>query len=55
MAVILEVPIGTVKSRISRGVAQLRKMMLSDGVVSERDHAARDLSATLLREPLGNC
>lgn len=34
IATVLEVPIGTVKSRISRGIAQLRKILLSDAVGS---------------------
>jgi len=31
IAVILSVPVGTVKSRIARGIAQLRDILLSDG------------------------
>jgi len=38
IAMILEVPVGTVKSRIARGIAQLRKIMLSgDFHVSPRN------------------
>ncbi len=53
IATILEVPIGTVKSRIARGVAQLRGILLPDGKPSERGSAERDFSSALLREPLG--
>jgi RNA polymerase sigma-70 factor (ECF subfamily) len=38
IAAILEVPIGTVKSRIARGIAQLRKILLSDGVRDSTPH-----------------
>jgi len=31
IAVILDVPVGTIKSRIARGIAQLREILLSDG------------------------
>lgn len=40
IAVILDVPVGTVKSRIARGIAQLRDILLSDGLhVSTPTHA----------------
>jgi RNA polymerase sigma-70 factor (ECF subfamily) len=51
IAAILDVPIGTVKSRIARGISQLRKIVLSDGSAPET-YAEWDLSSTLLREPL---
>jgi RNA polymerase sigma-70 factor, ECF subfamily len=46
IAEILQVPVGTVKSRIARGIAQLRKILLSEG---DRE---RDVSPTLVQEPL---
>jgi len=53
IAAILEVPIGTVKSRIARGIAQLRRILLSDSQPSERDDAERVLSPALFTEPFG--
>jgi len=54
IAAILDVPVGTVKSRIARGIAQLREILLPDGKPSERGSAERDLSSSVLREPLGD-
>jgi len=53
IAVILGVPIGTVKSRIARGVRQLREILSSDVRGFERAPADRDLSSTLVLEPIG--
>ena len=46
IALILDVPLGTVKSRIARGVVQLREI-LSDS------NAERDVSPVFVEEPLG--
>jgi RNA polymerase sigma-70 factor (ECF subfamily) len=53
-AEVLEVPIGTIKSRIARGIGQLREILLSDDRAPEPDYAEWDLSSTLLQELLHN-
>jgi hypothetical protein len=62
IAAILEVPLGTVKSRIARGIAQLREILSSEEITRTRpqtqstDGTARrgngewDFSSTRLRE-----
>jgi RNA polymerase sigma-70 factor (ECF subfamily) len=53
IAQILGVPVGTVKSRIARGVAQLRKIALSDDSNLGCEHNGRDLSAIHNEELVG--
>ena len=53
IAAILEVPVGTVKSRIARGIAQLRGILLPNDGEHQRRHTHRDLSPIQDREPVG--
>jgi RNA polymerase sigma-70 factor (ECF subfamily) len=57
IAAILEVPVGTVKSRIARGVAQLRNILLSESSRPVPSPAETfepwDLSSSFRREPFG--
>jgi len=52
IAVILDVPVGTVKSRIARGIAQLQEILPPDNMVPPPGHGERDTSSSLVREPL---
>ncbi len=45
IAAILEVPVGTVKSRIARGIAQLREILLSDGPGPHSSFIRDDISS----------
>ena len=53
IAAILEVPMGTVKSRIARGIGQLRDILLPHDQAREGVSAERDLSPVLFQEPFG--
>jgi len=53
IALILQVPMGTVKSRIARGIGQLREILLPHDEAPERVSAERDLSSSLFQEPFG--
>jgi len=58
IADILEVPLGTVRSRISRGVAQLKQSILMGTGAQARRRCGQRLSQTqpsLARDRLGNC
>jgi len=52
IAVILDVPVGTVKSRIARGITQLREILLPDARILPPGHEERDSSPSLALEPL---
>ena len=52
IAEILEVPVGTIKSRIARGIEQLRRILLPEDCTRECSDPGRDLSATPLLEPV---
>jgi RNA polymerase sigma factor (sigma-70 family) len=52
IAVILDVPVGTVKSRIARGIAQLREILLPDTKIPPTGHGERDSSPSPTLEPL---
>jgi RNA polymerase sigma-70 factor (ECF subfamily) len=52
IAAILEVPVGTVKSRIARGIAQLREIL--DTHTAKRAYPKWDASPSLIVEPLAD-
>lgn len=52
IAEILGVPMGTVKSRIARGIAQLREILSVEGGNSRNTKADRDFRSTHVQEPI---
>jgi RNA polymerase sigma-70 factor (ECF subfamily) len=51
IAAVLGVPVGTIKSRIARGITQLREIF--DDNVSDAGHSQWAPRPTLVAEPLG--
>ena len=50
VALILEIPLGTVRSRIARGIQQLRNLLLSDGLSDSRFNRVATAVQTETRE-----